>query len=291
SLHLIVLIWGFTGILGKVISIDAGSTVFYRMGIAVLGLWAYFLVRGKSWKVPARTAGLFLLNGLVVAGHWAFFFQALKVSNVSVTLACLSSASLFMAILEPLFFRRRVIGYEIVLGLVVIGGLSLIFRFEGQYTAGIVYSLLAAFLAALFTVINGIWVKTYSAGTITMWEMIGGTVGILVFLAITQPDAQIIALPSLLDIAYLLILGLICTAMAFVVSVDVMKELSPYSVSMTINMEPIYAILLALAFFGDAEFMTPWFYAGALLILLTVFGNAYLKRHAQRQCKKEDQSA
>jgi len=276
-LHLIILIWGFTGILGKLISISSVSLVWYRMSIALVGLIVFFLVTKRSFKVQWLMLAKLIGTGLIIAGHWILFFEAIKVSNVSVTLACLSSASLFTAVLEPLFFKRRIIPYELVLGGAVIAGLYLIFRFETNYTLGIIYSLISAFLAALFTVINGQFIKTTTSSVITIYEMLGGVLGITIYYTIQGGFPESLPWPSMADWGYLLILGLICTALAFLVSVEVMKELSPYTVSISINMEPIYAIILALLFFGDTEYMSSGFYFGAGIILLTIFGNALLK--------------
>lgn len=215
---------------------------------------------------------------MIVAAHWATFFQALKVANVSVVLTTLASASLFVAFLEPLFFKRRIIMYEVGFGFLVILGLYLIYNFETQYMLGIVLALVSAFLAALFSTLNAIMVRTSTPGQITLLEMFGGVLGMSLYTLFFE-DVTIGAFsPSQVDWIYLLILGLICTALAFVVSVRVMRELSPFTVSISINMEPIYAIILALIFFGEEEKMTPGFYLGAGIILSTVIANGILKR-------------
>ena len=277
ALHAIILIWGFTGILGKVISIPFYSIVIYRMGIAFIGLLLFFIWKRKQMMIPLKKMLILILVGVVVGAHWATFFQALKVSNVSVTLTTLASTSLFVAFLEPLFFKRRIIWYEVILGLVVIFGLYLIFNFESEYKLGILLALCSAFLAALFSTFNGMMIKDTSASHITIYEMLGGVIGLSVYTFLFENATMIDFSPSYLDIFYLLILGLICTALAFVVSVSVMRVLSPYTVSISINMEPIYAIILALIFFGESEKMTPGFYLGAFLILSTVIGNGVLK--------------
>jgi len=277
SLHVIILIWGFTGILGKVISIPFYSIVIYRMGIAFLALLIYFLISKKQFEKSIKKISIFILVGVIVGIHWATFFQALKVSNVSVTLTTLASASFFVSFLEPLFYRRRIIWYEVFFGLLVIFGLYLIFSFEAEYKLGIILALCSAFTAALFSVINGRLIQKSKAGQITMYEMLGGVIGISIYTLLFENVEVGAFSPSFLDIFYLLILGIICTAVAFVVSIEVMKVLSPYTVSISINMEPIYAIILALIFFGESEKMTIGFYFGAALILSTVIGNGVLK--------------
>ncbi|UTW64243.1 EamA family transporter [bacterium SCSIO 12741] len=288
AIHVIVLIWGFTGILGKVISIPFYSLVWFRMAIAFLSLIIYFKLFRKGGTISLRYIPQILGVGLLVAAHWAAFFEALKVSTVSVVLTTLASTSLFVALIEPLFFKRRVRLYEVIFGVIVISGLFLIFQFEADYHLGIMLSLLAALLAALFGVINGRLVEKAPPGQITLYEMLGGVLGISIYTVLFENWSWADFQPTSLDWIYLLVLGVICTAVAFVVSVQVLRELSPFTVSMSINMEPIYAIILALIFFGDSERMTPGFYAGALLILGTVLANGLVKARINRKNRRAD---
>ena len=286
KLHAVILVWGFTGILGKVITVSSISIVWYRTLFAALSLVIFLLLRKSPIRIPFKTMIQYLGVGIVVALHWVFFFEALKVSTVSVTLATLASATLFTSILEPLFFRKKIVPYEMLFGLVVIAGLYLIFSFESQYTLGIIYSLFAAFCASLFTTINGIFVAKGGKPTrITLYEMLGAVGSITVYLGITGSlNTESLSLFTngieafWFDLLYLLILAILCTAIAFVVSVDVMKKLSPFTVSISINMEPIYAIILALLFFGEKEQMSWGFYVGASLVMATIFGNGIMKR-------------
>lgn len=285
-MHAVILIWGFTGILGKLITISSQAIVWYRMGLAFLSLLVFFLLARKSLKITGKTALQYLATGIIVAMHWAFFFEALKVSTVSVTLATLASATLFTSILEPIFFKKRMVFYEFIFGLLVIAGLIMIFSFEPKYHLGIIYSLISAFCASLFTTLNGTFIgKGGQARTITLYEMLGGFLGITLYMALlgtlnieTLSLVKSGATMFWTDLIYLLILAVICTAVAFVVSVEVMKRLSPFTVSISINMEPIYAIVLALIIFGESERMTLGFYFGATLILSTILGNGLLKK-------------
>jgi len=283
-LHGIVLIWGFTGILGKLISLDAYSIVWYRMIIAFVGLGMYLLLTRFPMQESPTNKLKFLAVGLVVAVHWILFFEAIKVSTVSVALATMSSATLFTSMLEPIFFKRKIIPYEIIFGLLVIAGLVLIFNVETQYQLGIVLSLASAFCASLFTTINGTFVnKGSKPRIITLYEMLGGALGISLYFIIQGQWQVWQTMPSLSDFMYLLVLGLICTSLAFVVSVEVMKHVSPFTVSISINMEPIYSIIMALLIFGEDEQMSPGFYAGAFLILATILVNAWLKKRKRKQ--------
>ncbi len=275
-IHFIVVIWGFTGILGRLIDMTSGGIVFYRMLIAFCSLGVFLLFRKKMTLPSLGKALKYLFVGFIIAAHWAFFFEAIKVSTVSVTLACLASTSLFVSLIEPLFFRRRVDFTEVLFGLLVIAGLFMIFNFETEYRLGIIYSLIAALAAATFGTINGLFIRNGKAQQITLFEMLGGVLGISLHLLWTE-GASFLEFPSTINWIYLLLLGVICTAFAFVISVEVMKSLSPFTVSISINMEPIYAILLALVFFGDDEYMSAGFYGGAVLILLTVMANGIIK--------------
>ena len=292
QLHAVIFIWGFTGILGKVITISSVSIVWYRTLIAVVSLVLYMFLRKQPFNVNSKTLLKYFLIGLVIAIHWILFFEALKVSTVSVTLTTLASTTLFTSLLEPLFFRKKIVIYEILFGVIILIGLFLIFSFETKYQLGIIYSLFSAVAAALFTTVNGLFVgKGDSSIKITMYEMLGAVVFITIyFISTGNLNLDTISLFNhgietfWMDLSYLLILGIICTAIAFVVSVEVMKKLSPYTVSMSVNMEPIYAIGLALLFFGDSEKMSFGFYIGAGIIMLTIVGDGLMK---QRLSKKQ----
>jgi drug/metabolite transporter (DMT)-like permease len=276
-LHLLVFIWGFTAILGALINIDAIPLVWYRMLIATIIVFIYFIVRKKPLKVNLKALLKFFIGGVLIALHWIFFFSAIKVSNISVALVSMSTGALFTSIIEPFFFKRKLIPLELLFGLIVVGGLYLIFNVESEYTLGIVYALLAAFLSALFTVLNGLYIQKYNAEVISFYQLFFGVVFITIYILFTTGfTIESFGLTGL-DMLYLFILSSICTAYAFIVSVKIMKHLTPYTVMLTINLEPVYAILLALLIFGDKEKMSAPFYFGALIILITVITNGILK--------------
>ncbi len=276
-LHLIVFIWGFTAVLGALISLDALPLVFFRMLLAV-GLILVFVIYKKiPIKVTPRVFLGFLLAGLIISLHWFTFFKAIKVSNVSVTLACLSTGAFFTSFLEPLLYGKRIIWYEVLFGLIVVFGLYIIFNVEGNYTYGIFLALTSAFLSALFSVINSKYAKVYNATVISFYELLGGIIFFSVFLLFTNSfNAEFFKI-SADNWMYLAILSSICTAYAFIVSVKVMEFLSPYTVMLTINLEPIYGIILAVIVFQEKEKMSTGFYIGAIIILLTVILNGVLK--------------
>ena len=247
------------------------------MLIATLTLLIVVLVKSGSFKIPIKRLISFFGVGLIVAAHWVLFFEAIKVSNVSVTLGCMASGTLFASFLEPFFKKRKIDWLEVIIGLMIILGLYLIFQFELDYRLGIILALCSAFLAVLFTIINERFVHEYNAVSVSGFEMLGGFIGLSIYLMVFEhmiPDFQIIWQ----DWMYLLILGIICTGLAFVLSIEVMRTLTPYYVVLSVNLEPIYGIILAWFIFRESERMTGGFYIGAGIILLSVFLYPILKR-------------
>ena len=284
-LHFIVFIWGFTAILGALISIDAIPLVFFRMALATFFIMLFFLLKKKSFRLNKKGVVKFLLTGIIIATHWIFFFKAIKVSNVSVALVTMSTGAFFTSLIEPLFFRRKINTLEIFLGLFVIIGLYIIFNFESQYKLGILYALISSFLGSLFAVLNGLFVKEYDANRISLYQLFFGALFVGLYLFFTKGYHPEFFNLSLNDWFYLIILSSICTAFAFIASVSVMKYLSPYTVMLTINLEPIYAIILALFIFGDKERMKPEFYLGACIVLGVVLLNGFIKNRKTIQQK------
>lgn len=276
-LHFIVFIWGFTAVLGALISLDATPLVWYRMLIACVLIYVFVIWRKINLKFRTITLLGFALAGLIIALHWITFFAAIKVSNVSVTLAVLSTGAFFTSLLEPIFYNRKVIWYEVMFGVFVIFGLYLIFDVETHFLTGILLALSSAFLSALFSVINGKFAVKYPATAISFWELLFGTISISLFLVFSNSFNFEFFTVSRSDWLYLFILASACTAYAFIASVHVMKWIKPYTVMLTINMEPIYGIILALIILGDAEYMSSQFYYGALIILVTVILNGIIK--------------
>ena len=277
QLHLLVFIWGFTAILGALISIDAIPLVWYRMFFAVIIILIYFLITKKSLRTSPKALLKFLFTGIIIALHWIAFFSAIKVANVSIALVAMSTGALFTSLIEPLFFKRKLIFLELFFGLIVIAGLYLIFNVESQHTLGIIYALIASFLSALFTVLNGLYIKKHEADVITFYQLLFG-VGFVTIYVLTTSNFSIqdFTLRNS-DLIYLLILSSICTAYAFIISVKIMKYLTPYTVMLTINLEPVYGIILAVLIFGEKEKMSPQFYIGAVVIIITVIINGILK--------------
>jgi len=269
-LHFTVFVWGFTGILGQLITISAVNLVWYRVVIAVVSLFLYFNVSKTAFKTDRKTLLKLMLTGGLVGGHWILFFASIKLSTVPVTLVCLSSMTLFTAILEPLINKKSISKMEIVAGILIISGIVLIFKFETQYTKGIIAGLTSALLASLFSIINSRYVQKLEAPIIAFYELSGAFIWISLYLLATHGFNQSMLLkPS--DIGYLVILGTVCTSLAYVAGVSVMRELSAFRVALITNLEPVYGIIMAFVFFGDMNKMTIGFWVGATIILSTIF--------------------
>ena len=286
-LHLIVFIWGFTAVLGALITLDAIPLVAYRMSLAAVFLLIFAIITKKRLRFPRRIQVKFAIAGGLIALHWLAFFGAVKASNVSVTLAVMSTGAFFAAFLEPLFLKRKLIIYEVLFGLLAMCGLALIFNVDSSYTTGILLALASSFLGACFTIYNAQLVKEHQAGAIGLYEMSYGALFILIYLGMSGGITSDLFVISLRDWGYLLLLASVCTAYAFVASVHVMRWLSAYTVMLTVNLEPVYGILLGLWILGDAEYMQTEFYLGAGLILLTVIANGILKLSRARKTKNE----
>ncbi|MEQ8323756.1 MAG: DMT family transporter [Vicingaceae bacterium] len=277
-----MLIFGFTGILGKLIELPAGLIVLYRMVIASVSLAIILRLRNIAFLPQNRQHLKWLITGVVVGMHWFFFFESIKVSTVSVALVSLSSSALFTSILEPIFHRRKLKAYELVFGLMIIVGMILVLQFEYRYWLGITFGIISAFLASLFTVMNSRYVINNVPSLISFYELAGGAIFILAMNLISDPEVIWTVLPNFMDMFYLLLLAIVATAIAFVVSVQVMRKLSAFTVSLSINLEPLYGMILALLIFGEEEVMSSGFYLGFTIILGTILLNAYLKKKSSR---------
>ncbi|MGN6398049.1 MAG: DMT family transporter [Mucilaginibacter sp.] len=269
-LHFTVFIWGFTGILGALISISAVSLVWYRVLIASASLFLYFKVNKTGLSLGWKSFFQLIFTGALVGGHWILFFASIKLSTVPVTLVCLSSITLFTAIFEPLINKSRISRLQILAGILIILGIATIFKFESRYTKGIETGLLSAVCASLFSIINSRQVKKFEAPFIAFYELSGALLWITIYLLFTGGFNEFMILKGA-DIGYLLILGTVCTSLAYVAGVSVMRELSAFRVALITNLEPIYGIILSFIFFRDMNKMTAGFWVGAVILLSTIF--------------------
>ena len=277
-LHFLVVIAGITAVLGELISLDAIPLVWYRMSIGAVLMLGYIILKKKPLRVPLKVLFNLSVAGIIIALHWITFFAAINVSNISITLAMFSTGAFFASLIEPLFFKRKIIGYEILFGLIVIVGIVLITQTELKYILGIVLGISSALFSTLFAVLNGKFVQHYPPSIISFYEFISGVLFMSIFLAFREDGFNVAYFQiSSSDWIYLFILASVCTAYAFIASIHVMKYITPYTVVLTYNLEPIYGIILAMVLFPESETMRPLFYVGAGLIIFTVLLNAVFK--------------
>ncbi len=295
QLHFIVVIWGFTAILGKLMEpLDSSAVVLFRTLLAVAGMGVVLLARQQSIDVLPRDRWRLLATGGLIALHWLTFFLAARIANVSVCLAGLATSSLWASVLEPLLLRRRVRPVEVVLGAVVLLGLYLIFRFEFDKGVGLAVAVFSALLSSLFTIINSRFAQRLDAYVISFYEMAGASAGALLMWLASQATAPLATGQAAQYVpetagqwGWLLLLSLVCTVYAYTVGVRLLRKFSPYMAILTVNLEPVYGILLAVLIFGDAERMTPGFYVGTLVILVAVLAYPFLNRRLTRSIPAE----
>ena len=286
-LHFIVLVWGLTGILGREISLGPFLLVWWRVLIAVVTIAILIAVTGTNVRSEKRDLMRFAGVGLLTAAHWVCFFASIKFSKISVALVVLSTSAFFVSIIHPALKREAPKRYEMLLGIVVVAGIFLIFKFESEYTVGILLSLLAAFLAALFSTLNARLVATYQPIQMAFWEMLFAWLGLTVYIALSGEGSQLLELPEPRDLQLLSVLGVLCTGVAFIVSIRVMRVLSPFTCALAINMEPVYTIVIALYLYGSDEYMSPEFYLGGLVIVSTLFLDTWLKRRQMKAAESK----
>ncbi|MCW3463873.1 DMT family transporter [Chitinophaga nivalis] len=270
-LHLSVFLAGFTGILGKLITLNEGLLVWYRLMITSISLLILFRLQGKLKILPWKDIAPIGATGVVIALHWLFFYGSIKYSNVSIGVICFSLTSLFTAFFDPLINRRRFDMAEMGLSLLTLLGILLIFHFDTQYRTGIILGIISAMFAALFTVFNKRLIKRFDTSTITFYELSVGFVVLTLampFYLQLFPVASI--LPSSMDLIYLLILAWACTICMYLLSMSALKKISPFTVNLCFNLEPVYSIFLAFVLFHENKYLNSAFYAGLGCILLSV---------------------
>ena len=292
QLHFIIILWGFTAILGLLIYVPPLELVFYRTFLAAFGLLIIIKYRHLPLRVSRKYLIRFLGTGFVIAAHWILFFGSARVSNASVCLAGMATTSFWTSLIEPLVNRRPIKLLEVFFGLIVIAGLYLIFHFEFNHALGLILALGSAILASVFTVINSRFTHTHNHHTISFYEMAGASLltGLIIPVYYLYSSGSLfnIAFPSISDWGYLLILAIACTVYPFTVSIELMKRISAFIVNLSINMEPVYGIILAFLIFGDKERMNSGFYLGTLVILFSVILYPVIRVYSNRHKIKKD---
>lgn len=271
QLHIAILLAGFTAILGKLIHLNEAYLVWYRMLLssAALALLVYFGKQGI--RVPRKIGWQFLGIGGIIALHWVSFYGSVKYANVSVSVTCLSAIGFFTSLFEPIIRNRRIDVVEVLLGLLAIAGIYLIFNFYPEYKTGIIFGIISAMLASLFPILNKPLLKNFSSKVVTFYEMTGGFAVLCIvlpfYLRFFPADY---AIPTAMDWFWLLILALVCTVFAFILSLNSLRYLSAFTTNLSYNLEPVYSIIMAFLIFHEGRFLGPGFFYGFALILLAV---------------------
>lgn len=281
KLHFLVFLWGFTAILGKLVSIPAVEMVFYRTLLAAIGMGVVILILRGSFAVSNSDLIKLFLTGAIVAAHWLTFFASGRISNPSTSLVGFATCSLWAAFIEPMVKRNKIQYVEVGLGFVVIAGLYIIFSFDFQYPMGLFLGILSGLTCAIFAVINSQLVTRVNSLTITFHEMIGACATVAVFFPFYTSyfavDSQLNLAPSSSDWIWIAILSLVCTVYAYTAAINLTKKLSVFFIQLTLNLEPVYGIVLALIVFGQQEVMSWNFYLGTMVILGAVIAYPFVK--------------
>jgi drug/metabolite transporter (DMT)-like permease len=271
QLHIAVLLAGLTGILGKLISLNEGLLVWYRLLLTAPSLWLLALLRKQAIRIDRKDLWRIFGIGGIAALHWVAFYGSIKYSNVSVSLLCFSAIGFFTAIIEPLVMRHKVDVVELLLGLLVIAGICLIFQVNPHFKTGIVIGLVSALLGSLFPVLNKRILRRVSSENVTLYELSGGLLVLTLLMPIYLwlfPAPSLLPNPS--DWGWLLVLSWACTVLAFNLSMSALEKISAFTVNLSYNLEPVYGILLAVLLFREDKYLNGGFYIGFFLILLSI---------------------
>lgn len=286
-LHGIVFLWGFTAILGKLIHMNAQVLVFYRMFFAALFLFLFIrFVQKKSIKISKKMFFHLAAIGGFMALHWYCFFYSIKVSNVSIALSCLSLSTIFASIMEPIVFKRKIDFVEVIMGLIIVSCILMIFKTEFQYKQGIIYGVLCAIFGTIFSVFNGkLYGKTESENII-FYEIFCGWIMLSIFYIFTGEISHVTDV-SIRDLGLVLLLASVFTAYPMLESVKLMKYISPFTLILTVNLEPVYGIILAFFIFGESEHMSPIFYIASAVMILAILCNGLIKANKQKKLNEQ----
>ncbi len=288
QLHIAVLLAGFTGVLGRLITLNEGLIVWYRLLITAITLWGLFYVTKRIQKIPARDILYLTGVGFISALHWVFFYASIKYGNVSIALVCFSVISFFSSFLEPLINRVRINLTELLFGLMNVLGIWLIFHFDTTYKLGIALGLVAAFFGALFPILLKLKLGSINMQTVLTWQMTGGFLTLsMVMPFYLQAFPVESLLPSLNDFLWLLVLAWVCSVIAFQFSMNALKKLSAFTVNLSYSVEPVYGIIMAFLLFKENQVLNKGFYLGTAVIMSTLVLHMLLLRKKSKQVAQQ----
>lgn len=279
QLHIAVFLYGFTAILGKLITLSELSLVWWRMLLTTVSFLFFPKMLQLFKAIPVKIRWQLFGIGIIIALHWVCFFGAIKYSNVSICLVCMATGAFFTALLEPLIFNQKIKKYELFLGLMIIPGMYLVVQSTSwDMMTGIVLAIISSILAVLFTVLNKRMIEHTNTDVITFVELGSGWLFLTILLPFYLYYFETSLQPTWLDLGYLLILALLCTTLAFVLNLNALKHISAFNANLAINLEPVYGIVLAWLIFQENKEVGQYFYIGVLIVLLAVFSYPFLKK-------------
>ncbi len=276
-LHLVVFIWGWTGIIGKLINIHAVPLVWARIWLTIIFILIAIIISKESLVINRKRIIQLFLVGFLIALHWIFFYRTIQISTVSIAVICLSTSTFFNAILTPLLFKERTPIYQYIIGIIVILAIAYIFNFQPGYEYALLMGVVSAFFSAAFTTINGKISKNYTPLMFSFYELLGGVILLSPFIIFNTNFSLSIMNAGVKDWLWLTLLASVCTAFPFIATAKILKHIKSFTVILAINLEPVYTIIFAWMIFGESEKMNLQFYIGTGVILCTLFLNAYLK--------------
>jgi drug/metabolite transporter (DMT)-like permease len=290
QLHIAVFLAGFTGILGRLITLNEGLLVWYRLLLTAATMWLLFAAIKKIEKISLSDIVRISAVGFIAAMHWVTFYAAIKYANVSVALVCFATIGFFTALFEPVILKKRINKTELILGLVTLLGIYIIFQFDSQYKIGIILGIISALLASLFPIYNREFLKRINVQTMLVWQQTGGFVILSLLLPFyLQKYPQPNFLPGWPNFGWLLVLSWLCSVVAFQLSANALKRLSAFTVNLTFNLEPVYGIMLAFAIYNENKFLSKWFYIGFAIIAVALIAHLFiLIKEEERLLKNAD---
>ena len=263
QLNAAVFLWGFTGVLGRAITLDSTMLVWWRLLITMFSLWILYLVQGKARRIPTRSVLMISVIGTIQALHWVCFYASIKLANVTIALTCLSTTALIAAFLEPLVMRKKFDFFEIILGLFAIAGILIIYNTHLHFSAGIIIGLVSALLTVMVSVYNKKIIDKYHPEHITLYQLTGGFLGMTVLLPLFHVFfSEAWSAPTAMDWLWLLVLSWVCTILTFFLYIRSLKSISAFTMNLTLTLEPIYGIILAFIIYQENKFLSQWFYLG-----------------------------
>lgn len=287
-LHTAVFLWGFTGIFARAIDLSEGILVWYRLFLTSICWIIVAMVTKRVSRLPIKAVLEISFVGFLVAIHWLFFYGSIKYSNISVGMSCLAMIAVFSSFLEPMVTGRKFQWFEMALGLFAALGMFLIFEFNVQYRTGVILGLAAAFLGSYFTIRNKVLMARYNSETVTTYELCSGFIYLSLLMPLYLwifPTEKYFPLPQ--EWLMLIVFTVVCTVIPFNLSMKALRNLSAFTANLTINMEPVYGITLAFLIYHEQKELHPGFYAGTLIILLSVVAYMYLKFRESRKNRKK----